>query len=134
MPGSRLVYEDRVLIESLWRSGASQAKITVAVGRDKSTVSREIARNNAGRHGPKHGDLTPEASRRSDGGLYRWGYSASWAQRHAATRAKRPKLPKLARAGAVVQAPARRYGHTPDPGTAGAPADGSWGSRSTGWR
>ena len=73
MAGKRLTYEERLQIEALWRVGASIPRIAAVIGRDRTTVWRELRRNHSYRHGHKH-----PAGRRTDqpggrGGLYRWG-------------------------------------------------------------
>lgn len=101
----------------MWKLGHIQDEIAVALGRHKSTISRELSRNNSQRHGAKHGHLAPEKSLRkhppAGAKNYRWGYDAAWAHRHATTRAARPKMCKLARAGTVVCAAADRYAQVP---------------------
>ena len=54
MPGKRLVEEQRLRIEVLWSTGADVREIAVAIGRDPSTVRRELNRHNSARHGPKN--------------------------------------------------------------------------------
>ncbi|MFC5237579.1 helix-turn-helix domain-containing protein, partial [Pseudonocardia zijingensis] len=44
MPGARLTREERVRIETLWRAGWSFAEIGEAIGRDRTTVWREVGR------------------------------------------------------------------------------------------
>ena len=97
MPGTRLTYDERLQIETLWRVGRSIPQIAEQIGRHTSTVWRELNRNNSYRHGPKN-----PAGRHAGnggpgrGGLYRWGYRAGRAQERARLRALRPKQAKLA--------------------------------------
>ena len=96
MSGKRLTVEERLQIEALWRAGHEMPEIAVLIGRHRSTVWREVARNHSYRHGHKH-----PVGRRNDqpagrGGLYRWGYLARRAQERATARARRPKRAKLA--------------------------------------
>lgn len=65
--------EDRAVIQAGLAQGLSLAAVGRLVGRDRSVVSREVARN------------------RGPDGVYRSG----WAQRAAAARRARPKTPKL---------------------------------------
>jgi IS30 family transposase len=96
-----LTVEDRVRLEVLWKQGLSVPQIAVELGRHRSTIWREVKRNNSSRHGVKH-----PAGRRADtakgaglGGIYRWGYLAPWAQRKADLRARRPRLARCAPGG-----------------------------------
>src|SRR5437764_450628 len=94
MPGKRLSFEERARIEGHWTAGRSIPEIAEAVGRDRSTVWRGISRHHAYRHGPKD----PSGARdRAPGrcGLYRWGYAAGWAQRHAVVAARRHRPARL---------------------------------------
>ena len=75
--GRRLCLEERETIALMAAQGATQREIGDAIGRHKSVVCREIARNR-----------TP-----------RDGYRASVAQRKAEQRARRPKPAKLATPG-----------------------------------
>ena len=95
MPGKRLAELERVRIEVLWSTGAEIAEIAVAIGRDPSTVRRELARHNSARHGTKN-PLGQRAGQPGRGGIYRWGYDAGWAQRKADHSARRPRTPRLA--------------------------------------
>ena len=44
----KLTHEDRCKIEALYKIGVKAAKIAIQIGRHKSTVSRELARNSVG--------------------------------------------------------------------------------------
>ena len=96
MAGKRFSFEERLQIEALWRVGESIPRIAEVIGRDRTTVWRELNRNHSYRHGHKHpaGRRTGHATGR--GGLYRWGYLAYRAQERASVRARRPKVAKLA--------------------------------------
>ena len=99
MPGKRLTAEERLRIEVLWTQGLLMPAIAVSIGRDRSTVWREIARNNSYRHGPKNPAGRCAGRAAGAGGLYRWGYQAQWADQQARTRARRPRLACCARGG-----------------------------------
>ncbi|MFD0856575.1 helix-turn-helix domain-containing protein, partial [Actinomadura adrarensis] len=47
MPGRRLSVAERAQIEVLWGQGWSIPRIAEAIGRDRSTVWRELRRNNS---------------------------------------------------------------------------------------
>ena len=97
MPGSRMTYEDRIRIESFWSAGRSVPQIAQQLGRHRSTVHRELARNNTYRHGPKnpYGASLPVGRQ----GLYRWGYLAATAQTRARLNSRRPRQACCARGG-----------------------------------
>lgn len=101
MPGKRLTAEERAKIEMGFAAGLEAPQIAALIDRDRSTVWRELNRNNsyrgaklsapgarhpAGRHRGGSGRL---------GGVYRWVYSAAVAQRRAQVRARRPHRCKL---------------------------------------
>jgi len=65
------------------------------LGRHRSTVWREVRRNNSSRHGPKHPRGQRDDVPSGWGGVYRWGYRALWAQRRATVRARRPRPRRL---------------------------------------
>ena len=73
--GRFLSVDDRIVIADLWREGRSVRSIAAEVGRDPSTISREVRRN---AH-PETGDYRPHA-----------------AQSRADARRPRPKKGKLA--------------------------------------
>jgi transposase, IS30 family len=98
MTGARLSREERVRIETLWRAGWSFPQIGQALGRHRSTVWRELQRNNSARHGVKNPSRSREGRRdRGRGGLYRWGYQADFAQERSRLRGLRPKAARLGR-------------------------------------
>ncbi|WP_435830539.1 IS30 family transposase [Micromonospora echinospora] len=78
-----LSVDERILIADLWREGRSVRSIAVEVGRDPSTVSRELRRN---AH-PETGDYRPHT-----------------AQARADARRPRPKTGKLATSPRLRQA------------------------------
>ena len=80
----------RFVIENMWVAGYGYGQIAAAIGVHRTSVSREIARNHAGRQGAK----SPLGKVR--GGGYGLGYRAVRAQQCAATRLRRPKVGKLA--------------------------------------
>jgi IS30 family transposase len=58
MSYSRVTYDDRIKIHCLLQQGKKQSEIAKIIGKDKSTVSREIRRNKGGRgyrSGQAHG-------------------------------------------------------------------------------
>jgi len=100
VPGTRLTSQERLRLEVLWTQGASIPRIAVVLGRSRSTVWRELARNNSHRHGPKN-PRGARGDRPGWGGLYRWGYHAERAQERARLRALRPRPVKLRRGTAL---------------------------------
>ena len=94
MPGRRLSFAERRVIENCFAHGFTQREIAIVIGRSASTVCRELARNHNGWHGPSSPlRLTP---RRRQLAAYRHCYRAENAQRKAAARASRPKPRRLA--------------------------------------
>jgi len=91
MPGRRLTRDERIRIGAWWTAGWSIPRIAVQLGRDRSTVWREVRRNNSARHGPKN----PRGSRRAAAGrrmgVYGVGYDADRAQLRAHRRGLRPR-------------------------------------------
>jgi transposase, IS30 family len=85
MPGSRLTYEERELIQAGMRSHMSVRWIASEIGRAPSTVSREIRRNRSQR-----------------------GYRVGFAHARASQRARRPKAFKLERHRWLARQIARR--------------------------
>jgi transposase, IS30 family len=93
----------------LWAEGLSIPQIADRLDRHRSTVWREVERNNSYRHGPKHGervtgsggDVHGSGRRGSRRGVYRWGYSAWRAQRAARVRARRPRPVKCGRGSPI---------------------------------
>jgi transposase, IS30 family len=88
-PG-KITKDKREVLENLWRQGSRVSEIARALGVHASSVSRELRRNNSGRHGTKNpvGRLVK--------GSYLCGYRAEWADGKAKTRRRRPKRRKLA--------------------------------------
>jgi IS30 family transposase len=99
MPGKRLTLEERVRIEVLWTQGSTCPVIATEIGRDRTTVWREVVRNNSYRHGSKN--PAGRTGGRTDGlgGVYRWGYEAHFAHEHARRRALRPRTAVCAPGG-----------------------------------
>jgi transposase, IS30 family len=101
VPGRRLELGERLQIEALWRAGHGMPEIATLIGRHRSTVWRELQRNNSYRHGPKNAlGRHPGAAGGQGpgrGGVYRWGYLARRAQERSGQRARRPKAAKLRR-------------------------------------
>lgn len=98
MPGSRLTVHDREVIERGLVQGLSHARIAALIGKDRSTVSREVAR------GRGAAPFRPVAAGRRRGGPGRpaGAYRARVAQVRAGRRARRPKPFKLTGALALV--------------------------------
>ncbi|MBD3780860.1 MAG: IS30 family transposase [Micrococcales bacterium] len=100
MAGARLSLQERAQIEVLFGQGLTFPAIGRVIGRDRTTVWREVTRNNSyrgmrmGGAGARH----PEGSR-SDrpgrGGAYRWVYSHRYAHARAGRNARRPRAGKL---------------------------------------
>ncbi|MEU8799193.1 IS30 family transposase [Spirillospora sp. NPDC048819] len=102
MPGRRLTLAERAQIEVLFGAGRSFPQIAEAIGRDRSTVWREVKRNNsyrcsnvAGGGGVRHPGRATTARPGGLGGLYRWTYSHVAAQRKAEARGRRHRPGKL---------------------------------------
>jgi transposase, IS30 family len=99
--GCRLSAVERAQIEVLFGQGLRFPQIAVVIGRDRSTVWREVTRNNSYRrgHAPAgDGARHPGRSRSGVpglGGTYRWVYSHRIAQRRADERARRHRPGKL---------------------------------------
>ena len=106
MPGKRLSSEERAQIEVLFGQGLSFPQIAVVIGRDRSTVWREVSRNHCytggrvptgARHpyGPDPGYVAGVGYPKGWGGAYRWKYCRRNAQAKADLRARRPRTGKL---------------------------------------
>jgi IS30 family transposase len=116
MPGARLSLVERAEIEVLFAQGLRFPAIAAAIGRDRSTVWREVRRNNSyrGQHLTRPGARHPLGRRSGDlpaggsgggsagsvrpvrlGGVYRWVYEHRAAQHRYQVRARRPHRPKL---------------------------------------
>jgi IS30 family transposase len=102
MPGPRLSLSERAQIEVLFGQGMTFPAIAAAIGRDRSTVWREVTRNNSyrGAHLRRPGARHPHARRTRGtgghlGGPYRWVYEHHAAQYNYRRRARRPHRPKL---------------------------------------
>jgi len=106
MPGKRLTIEERAQIEVLFGAGLTFPQIAERIGRHRSTVWREVDRNNAYKGawvpgGVWHPDgrrpvtVPGRGRRRNRGGPYRWKYCRRYAQRRADERARRPRDGKL---------------------------------------
>jgi IS30 family transposase len=111
VPGKRLTSEERVRIEVLWGEGCSIPEIAGKLGRNRSTIWRELRQYNSYTLGVKN----PRARRdgrtvragvakagkggegRNRAGLYLWGYQATRAHLRAHLRALRPKKPRCGR-------------------------------------
>jgi transposase, IS30 family len=91
MPGARLTIEQRRTIERSYRIGLSQVQIASIIGKNKATVSRELARSFSA-----PGSRSPKAGTARGGGAgYRRVYDAERAQRVAEIHALRPKPRRL---------------------------------------
>ena len=96
VPGARLTFEERLRIEVLWADGRSIPAIAQAIGRHRSSVHREVTRNNSYRHGLKNPVRRTSSNVTGLGGVYRWGYVAAWAHEEARLRARRPRAARCA--------------------------------------
>jgi IS30 family transposase len=99
MPGARLTSQERAQIEVLFGQGHTFPQIAAAIGRDRSTVWREIRRNHVHKGGRVPDGARHPGRRGRDGpglgGLYRWKYSHRRAQQRADERARRPRPGRL---------------------------------------
>jgi len=95
-PG-KITKDKRDVLENMWRQGSRVSEIARALGVHASSVSREIRRNNSGRHGTKN----PVG--RQARGAYLCGYRAAWADGKAVVRRRRPKPRKLMQETSVRQ-------------------------------
>jgi IS30 family transposase len=106
MPGKRLSPQERAQIEVLFGQGLRFGQIAAVIGRDRSTVWREVRRNRTNGRGPGVQGAVHPRGRRSGhvpgqgypgswGPAYGWRYSHVVAQRHAEQRARRARTGKL---------------------------------------
>jgi IS30 family transposase len=103
MPGIRLTLPQRAQIEVLFGQGLTAPQIAVVVGRDRSTVWRELRRNQirkgrppaAGAGGATHPGGRSRANPHGLDGIYRWRYHHQVAQDRADIRAQRRPARKL---------------------------------------
>jgi IS30 family transposase len=109
VPGARLTSQERAQIEVLFGQGLTFPQIAAAIGRDRTTVWREVRRNHSykGNYLSGEGAWHPRGRGRPDrrrggagvglGGVYRWKYCHRMAQRKAEQRARRPRPCQLRR-------------------------------------
>jgi transposase, IS30 family len=114
VPGPRLSLSERAQIEVLFGQGLTFPQIAAAIGRDRTTVWREVTRNNSyrGARVGCRGARSPAGARRDcagRGGAYRWVYEHGTAQRRARIRARRWREGKLI-------GNSRSQGRSPRPG------------------
>ena len=98
MAGARLSLAERAQIEVLFGQGLTFPAIGRVIGRDRTTVWREVSRNNAyrGAHLLSAPTRSPAGrGPRGRGGAYRWVYAHERAQAKADRRARRPRAGKL---------------------------------------
>lgn len=100
MAGARLTSQERAQIEVLYGQGLNAPGIAVVIGRDRSTIWRELRRNQLrmGRAlagGTSHPRARTLSNPQGWDGLYRWRYSHQAAQRRADGRARRRQARKL---------------------------------------
>jgi transposase, IS30 family len=107
MPGKRLTSHERAQIEVLFGQGLTFPQIAVVIGRDRTTVWREVSRNNAHtgarvKEGAFHPRRRPAGGYRAGVGYptgwvgaYRAKYSHRSAQARADERARRRRDSKL---------------------------------------
>jgi len=86
-----LTRDERIQIGAWWRAGWKIPQIAVQLGRDRTTVWRELKRNNGAKHGPKNPVGPARAARGRRMGIYGVGYDAEWAQLRAHRRGLRPR-------------------------------------------
>jgi transposase, IS30 family len=86
---ARLTVEERIKIEALWEAEHTLAEIAQVLGRHRSTIGREIARNGCYRFTSGLGVVNPRSLRMVSNrrGRYNHAYSARSAQRKAVARA-----------------------------------------------
>lgn len=89
MPGARFGEVERVQIGAWWVAGWSIPRIAAELGRHRSSVFRELQRNNSRFHGPKSPLLE---QRRGRCGVYAFGYDPVRAQLRARRRARRGRV------------------------------------------
>jgi IS30 family transposase len=86
-----LTRDERIQIAAWWRAGWNIPRIAAELGRDRSTLWRELKRNNSAKHGPKN----PRGPERAAGGrrmgIYGVGYDAQRAHLRAHRRGLRPR-------------------------------------------
>ena len=102
MPGARLAVHDREVIERGVRAGWTATRIAEAIGRHRTTVSRELARGAGSRHGRL--SRAPQLAGRPRQPGRPSGYRAVVAQERSDRRARRPKPCKLVGEFGVVVA------------------------------
>lgn len=102
MPGARLAVHDREVIERGVRAGWTATRIAEAIGRHRTTVSRELARGAGSRHGRL--SRAPQLAGRPRQPGRPSGYRAVVAQERSDLRARRPKPCKLVGEFGVVVA------------------------------
>lgn len=100
MPGPRLTLAERAQIEVLFGQGLKAPGIAVVLGRDRSTIWRELRRNQMreNRHvagGAGHPGGRSRGNPGGLGGVYRFRYHHQVAQRRADSRAERRPARKL---------------------------------------
>ncbi len=91
MPGKRLTRDERIQIGAWWRAGWKIPRIAAALDRDRTTVWRELNRNNSAKHGPKNPLGAQRAAARRRMGVYGVGYDPDRAQLRAHRRGLRPR-------------------------------------------
>ena len=100
MAGARLTSQERAQIEVLYGQGLNAPQMAVVIGRDRSTIWRELRRNQlrmgrAVMGGTSHPRARTAGNPRGLDGIYRWRYSHQVAQRRADGRARRRQARKL---------------------------------------
>jgi transposase, IS30 family len=95
MPGRRLTKDERIQLGAWWRAGWTIPAIAAELGRDRSTVWREVKRNNSAKHGPKNPQGSARAAAGRLMGIYGVGYDPARAQLRAHYRGLRPRSARL---------------------------------------
>lgn len=91
MPGKRLTFDERRVIERGYLVGLTQSQIAALVSKHPSTISREL-----NKRFPGAGSRSPRSRvARGQGSGYQRAYNARRAQAHATIKARRPKMRRL---------------------------------------
>lgn len=95
---SRLSDEERTKAEALWAAGFRMADIARQLGRHRSTISREFARNRVYRFSTGSGVINSRSASMKPGqrGAYDWKYSARKAHGRARTEASQRRAGSVA--------------------------------------
>lgn len=96
MPGPRITPEERIRIETLWGEGKTFTYIAQKIGRDRTTIWREVKRNHRGAQKGTRNPLSRNPKNpQGFKGLYQNTYVAQLAQHWASDRARRRRRKRL---------------------------------------